>query len=332
MKKILIIRFSSIGDIVLTTPVVRCLKRQVKNCEVHYLTREAFKPVLENNPYIDKVITIKDAVAEAIPELKTEAYSHIVDLHKNFRSHQVRSKLKVKATSFPKLNVRKWLLVNLKINVMPDIHIVDRYFKAVENLGVINDKQGLDYFLSESDRVGMEQLPESHRRGYVAMVIGGKHKTKQMPTEKVAELITGLDYPVLLMGGAEERDEGERIEQLFDGRVYSVCGRFSINQSASLVKQAKVVITGDTGLMHIAAAFGKPVISIWGNTAPALGMYPYMPGKPERVGMYEVHGLSCRPCSKIGYNACPKKHFKCMMEQDIGAIIKGVNDFYSNKE
>lgn len=332
MKKILVIRFSSIGDIVLTTPVIRCLKKQLEDCEIHYLTRDAFKQVLENNPYIDKIITIKNAVGEAIPELKNEAYSHIVDLHKNFRSLQVRSKLKVKAASFPKLNLKKWLLVNFKVNVMPGIHIVDRYFKAVENLGVVNDGQGLDYFLSESDVVGMEQLPESHRDGYVAMVIGGKHKTKQLPGEKAAELLSGLDYPVLLLGGAEEREEGESIEQLFDGRVYSVSGKYSINQSASLVKQAKVVITGDTGLMHIAAAFGKPVISIWGNTVPTLGMYPYMPGKTERMGIYEVNGLSCRPCSKIGYNTCPKKHFRCMKDQDIDAIIKGVNAFYSTIE
>jgi ADP-heptose:LPS heptosyltransferase len=332
MKKILVIRFSSIGDIVLTTPVIRCLKKQLEDCEIHYLTRDAFKPVLQNNPHIDKIITIKNAVGEAIPELKNEAYSHIVDLHKNFRSLQVRSKLKVKTASFPKLNLKKWLLVNFKINLMPDMHIVDRYFKAVENLGVVNDGQGLDYFLSKSDVVGMEQLPESHRDGYIAMVIGGKHKTKQLPGEKATELLSGLDYPALLLGGAEERDEGESIEQLFGGRVYSVCGKYSINQSAWLVKQARVVITGDTGLMHIAAAFGKPVISIWGNTVPALGMYPYMPGKKGRYGIYEVNGLSCRPCSKIGYNACPKKHFRCMKDQDIDAIIKGVNDFYRNIE
>jgi ADP-heptose:LPS heptosyltransferase len=332
LKKILIIRLSSIGDIVLTTPVVRCLKKQLKGCEIHYLTRQALQPVLKNNPYIDKIITIKESVREVIPTLRNEGYDHIVDLHKNFRSYAVRSKLKTKATSFPKLNLRKWLLVNLKLNVMPTVHIVDRYFRAVEMLGVANDRQGLDYFLPETDIVNMEQLPALHRKGYVAMVIGGKHKTKQLPAEKVVELLGGMLHPVVLLGGVEDKEEGLKIEQQVGDRVFSACGKFSINQSASLVKQAKVVITNDTGLMHIAAAFNKPVISVWGNTVPELGMHPYLPQHPERSRMFEVKGLSCRPCSKIGYRKCPKGHFRCMRDQDIDAIISSVENFYKNSE
>jgi ADP-heptose:LPS heptosyltransferase len=332
VKKILIIRFSSIGDIVLTTPVVRCLKKQLKGCEIHYITRQAFKPVLENNPYIDKIITIKNAAGEAVSALKTEGYDHIIDLHKNFRSCLIRLKLNVKATSFPKLNLRKWLLVNFKLNLMPAIHIVDRYFRAVEALGVSNDLEGLDYFLSKSDRIDKAQLPETHRGGYVAMVIGGKHKTKQLPAEKALDLLVRLNRPVVLLGGAEDKAEGLRIEQAAGGHVFSACGQYSINQSASLVEQAKVVITNDTGLMHIAAAFGRPVISLWGNTVPELGMYPYMPNHPGRSRLSEVKGLPCRPCSKIGYRKCPKKHFRCMMHQDVDAIIKGVNDFYKNSD
>ncbi len=332
MKKILIIRFSSIGDIVLTTPVVRCLKKQLKDCEIHYLTRQAFKPVLENNPYIDNIITVKNSVSEVIPALRAERYDHIVDLHKNFRSCHVRLKLKAKATSFPKLNLRKWLLVNFKLNMMPAVHIVDRYFKAVESLDVTNDFMGLDYFLSKSDRIDAALLPETHRNGFVVMVIGGKHKTKQLPAEKAVELLVTLNKPVVVLGGAEDREEGRKIEQEAGDHVFSACGKFTINQSASLVEQAKVVITNDTGLMHIAAAFSKPVISLWGNTVPGLGMYPYMPNHPERSRLFEVKGLPCRPCSKIGYRKCPKKHFRCMMHQDVDVIIKGVNDFYKNSD
>lgn len=326
MKKFLIIRLSSIGDIVLTSPVVRCLKQQAAPCEIHYLVRKSFRPVLETNPYIDKIITIDKSVDEVVDALKNEKYDHIIDLHKNFRSMTVRRKLGVSSSSFPKLNTQKWLLVNFKIDRMPDVHIVDRYFEAAKSLGVKNDEKGLDYFIPETDEVRMSQLPESHQTGYVALVIGGKHKTKQLPAEKAVELVQQIKYPVIILGGPEDAEEAGKIAAADPERIFVACGKFSINQSASLVKQAGIVVSNDTGLMHVAAAFRKRIISVWGNTVPQLGMYPYLPGEPEKFSIYEVKGLSCRPCSKIGFETCPKKHFKCMMDQDVDRMAKEVNE------
>ena len=325
MKKFLIIRFSSIGDIVLTTPVIRCLKKQAAPCQVHYLVKKSFYPVVQSNPYIDKIYQIDKSVDEVAKKLKAEKYDQVIDLHKNFRSMAVRRKLGVKTTSFPKLNFKKWMLVNFKIHRMPDIHIVDRYFEAVKNLGVKNDGEGLDYFIPGKDEVSLDQLPKTHQKGYVALVIGGKHKTKQLPTEQAVELCQKINYPVLVMGGPEDREEGEKISGADPSKIFNACGRFNINQSASLIRQAKLVVTNDTGLMHVAAAFKKRIISIWGNTVPQLGMYPYLPGNPEKFSMYEVKGLSCRPCSKIGFERCPKKHFKCMMEQDVEGMAMEAN-------
>ncbi|MFT7226079.1 MAG: ADP-heptose:LPS heptosyltransferase, partial [Neolewinella sp.] len=89
-----------------------------------------------------------------------------------------------------------------------------------------------------------------------------------------------------------------------------------------LVRKAATVVTHDTGLMHVAAAFRKPIVSIWGNTVPDLGMYPYLPGQEalEKQRRQEVVGLSCRPCSKIGHQACPQGHFRCILNQDPEAI------------
>jgi len=331
LKKILIIRFSSIGDIVLTTPVVRCLKTQHPDFEIHFLTKVAFAPLLSANPYISKVISIKNSTSEVTESLKLEKYDYIIDLHKNIRSLGIRWKLRVKTSSFPKLNVRKWLLVQFKINLMPKIHIVDRYFKAVKSLDVSNDNKGLDYFFSDSEKISSDQLPSSHRNGYVAMVIGGKHKTKQLPVEKAVSILKKINYPVILLGGKEDAEEGNLIQQQAGKHVYSACGKFTINQSAFLINQSLVVITNDTGLMHIAAALHKPIISIWGNTTPELGMYPYMPGYPELFKIFEVKGLPCRPCSKIGFEKCPKQHFKCMMNQDIDAIVQSTVDFMESK-
>lgn len=325
MKKFLIIRLSSIGDIVLTTPVVRCLKKQLPGCEIHYLTKKQFLPVLKSNPYIDKTFTVSKSPDEMLDRLKAEQYDQIIDLHKNLRSIKFRRKLGVKSTTFPKLNEKKWLLVNLKIDRMPDIHIVDRYFEAVKNLGIQNDEAGLDYFLTEHEQVEMTSLPQNFRRGYVAFVIGGKHKTKQLPTEKAIALCKLIGHPVLILGGPEDVQEGDTIARSNQGKIYNACGKFKLNQSASLIQQSKLVITNDTGLMHVAAAFKKRIISVWGNTVPQLGMYPYLPKNPELFSVYEVKNLSCRPCSKIGFEKCPKKHFKCMMNQDVDAIAREVN-------
>ncbi|MCB2219886.1 MAG: glycosyltransferase family 9 protein [Bacteroidetes bacterium] len=314
MRKFLIIRFSSIGDIVLTTPIVRCLKKQVPEAEVHFLTKSSFKPILEANPYIDKIYTISEKIIEVLPDLKNEHFEQIIDLHKNFRSRGVIMHLKKPAASFNKVNFKKWLAVNLKINRLPEIHIVDRYFEAVKNLGVKNDFQGLDYFVPEKDEVSKDKLPEGFREGYIGWVIGGKHHTKIYPEEKVIEVILKSNKKFILLGGPEDREKGERIVAAIGERVYNACGRYNLNQSASLVKQANKIVTNDTGLMHIAAAFNKEIISLWGNTIPEFGMYPYLPGNKEKSTILEVKGLSCRPCSKLGFEKCPKRHFKCMNE------------------
>ena len=324
MKKILIIRFSSIGDIVLTTPVIRCLKDQLK-AEIHYISKEQFLPVLEANPYIDKIITIKHKVSEVASILKSENYDFVVDLHKNIRSSQVKKIINAPTASFDKLNIQKWLIVNLKINRLPHIHIVDRYFKAVKKLNVSNDYKGLDYFIPEKDKLVITELPEDFRDDYIAIVIGGKHSTKIYPEEKILEIIKEVDSKVILLGGAEDQERGEQIAGAYPDKIYNSCGSFSINKSVGIIQNAKLVITNDTGLMHIAAAFRKKIISIWGNTIPGFGMYPYMPGDETNSYTMEVDDLNCRPCSKIGYDKCPKKHFRCMMDISSEKILEIVN-------
>ncbi|MCD4790582.1 MAG: glycosyltransferase family 9 protein [Bacteroidales bacterium] len=322
MKKILVIRFSSIGDIVLTTPIIRCLKEQLKDVEIHFLTKTAFEPVLRNNPYIDKIFTIENKIDEVIADLKKESYFHIVDLHKNFRSKGVILKLKKPSSTFSKINVRKWLIVNFKINLLPELHIVDRYFQAVKKLSVKNDAKGLDYFIPKREEVNLTTIPVSHHKGYIGWVIGGKHNTKIYPEENIVEVCRKIDYPVVLLGGNEDFEKGERIKNEAGKNIFNACGKYNINQSASLVKQANKIITNDTGLMHIAAAFQKIIISLWGNTIPEFGMSPYMPGDEDKSIILEVKGLSCRPCSKLGYKKCPKKHFDCMEKINVNRLVE----------
>jgi ADP-heptose:LPS heptosyltransferase len=322
MKRILVIRFSSIGDIVLTSAVVRCLKEQVPDAEVHFLTKKQFEPIVQAIPYIDKTWIYDKNFGELIPQLKSMDFNFIADLHRNFRSLFVKMRLGVRSGTFNKLNLRKWLAVNLKMNVLPDIHIVERYFRAVATLGVTNDGKGLDYFIPSRDEVDRSALPAPFCKGYIAVVTGGKHNTKIFPAVKVAEVCKRLSAPVILLGGPEDRVRGEEIAKLSGTLVLNACGQYNFNQSASLVRQANAVLSNDTGLMHVAAAFRKPIVSVWGNTVPEFGMYPYLPGISLQHSLVaEVQGLSCRPCSKLGYIECPKKHFRCMMDIDVAGVI-----------
>ncbi|MBI9037958.1 MAG: glycosyltransferase family 9 protein [Bacteroidales bacterium] len=326
MKKILVIRFSSIGDIVLTSPIVRCLKNQIMDCELHFLTKKAFVSIVENNPNIDKVHSIEKDVNEIIPQLYKEGFDFVVDLHNNIRTYLVKKKLKKPSASFNKLNIQKWILVNFKRNFLPDIHIVDRYFQAIKSLGIKNDNKGLDFFIDENNKIERSQLPETHRNGFVGFVIGGKHSTKMLPEDKIISICKKIDKPIILLGGPEDFEKGEIIQKNFGDKVYNSCGKYSINQSASLIFLSEKVITNDTGLMHIAAAYKKKIVSVWGNTVPAFGMYPYLPEVvKENSLIVEVKNLNCRPCSKIGFKKCPKKHFKCMNLIDEEKIVEFMN-------
>ncbi len=329
IMKILLLRFSSIGDIVLTTPVVRTLKSQIDQVELHYATKAQYQSLLEANPYIDKLQLLGDSWSDFINSLKQERYDYVIDLHHNLRTFRLKRSLGVRSYSFRKLNWEKWLMVNLKINKLPNLHIVDRYMETVLPLGVKMDALGLDYFIPEKDEVPVGWLPEPFRAAYVVYAIGAQHETKKLPLRRMIELCDRINRPIVLLGGKEDRENGEAIAAFFnrssDGeevtlkelnkrtRIFNACGKFNINQSASLVKGAEFVFSHDTGLMHIAAAFKKEVFSIWGNTIPAFGMYPYR----TRFTVLENNRLGCRPCSKIGFKKCPKGHFRCMNDQNL---------------
>ncbi len=326
MTKFLILRFSSIGDIVLTSPVVRCLKQQVKNAEIHFATKKSFSSIIEHNPFIDKKIFLEGDLSAFIRDLKKENYDYIIDLHHNLRTLIIKTRLGVKSFSFNKLNFEKWLMVSFKLNRLPDTHIVDRYMETVKSLDVVNDGQGLDYFLSQEDEKIISSLPDTFRNGYIGFVIGARHVTKKLPVEKIISICEKINLPIVLLGGKEDREIAESILQQLkiknnQSKIFNAAGKFSINESAALVKYASKIITHDTGLMHIAAAFKKEIVSVWGNTIPEFGMYPYYGDLKIKNQKSEIKNLSCRPCSKIGFDKCPKGHFKCMVDLDEEKIV-----------
>src|SRR5215203_4052871 len=301
--KLLIIRFSSIGDIVLTTPVIRCVKTQLPDVEIHFLVRPAFKSTVINNPHITKLHLLQEDWNTMVLNLKNEQFDFIIDLQRNLRSSRIKSSLKVPAFTFKKL---KW-------NVMPKYdHVVDRYLKTVEPFGVYNDGGGLDYFIAANEEVNDKDIPASHHAGYIAIVIGASFYTKKLPVDKLQELCSKIDHPIILLGGVDDVANGEEVKSLDSVKIYNACGKFSLNETADLVRKAKLIIAHDTGFMHIASALKKQVIAVWGSTTPSIGMYPYFGANllSQQLTVshddMQVHKLWCRPCTKFGRTKCPQ--------------------------
>lgn len=322
--RILILRFSSIGDIVLTTPVVRCIKKQLPDSHITYVTKKAFAGILDTNPYIDKVLVLDKDFNSLKKQLLGESFDHILDLHNNLRTKRLCRIIKGQYHAFNKLNIQKWLLVNFKINKMPPIHIVDRYMETTKQLGVNYDGKGLDYFIHKETLP--PQLPELP---FVALAIGGQHATKRLPLSKLKEILSRCEVPLVLLGGKDEAETAGLLENQFPRTIaFNYCGKLSLDQSALVLSRSAGIMTHDTGMMHIAAALQIPVLSVWGNTVPSFGMSPYFPENSlaaERSMVFEVNGLSCRPCSKIGFDACPKGHFNCMNLQNASLMAEALN-------
>lgn len=319
--KILVIRFSSIGDIILTSPVLRLLKRH--GHEVHFLSKKNFAFALEFQPNIDRLWLMDHDLPAILKQLKNEKFDLILDLHNNLRSRRCSLALNVSVRRFRKLNIQKWIFTKIKVNLLPGAHIVDRYLDPLKILNISPDGNGLDYFCGEQAQKQASELLKSsglEAKKFLAVVAGGQHFTKIFPASKLEKVLKDLEVPAVILGGKADVERGEYLEKVLPDKVIHFCGKTDFNVSAAILSQAVCVLTNDTGLMHVAAAFNKPIVSVWGNTVPEFGMYPYYGKRNTDHFEAEVFGLRCRPCSKIGFESCPKGHFKCMELQNTDAI------------
>ncbi len=306
--KVLVIRFSSIGDILLCTPVIRCVRNQCQ-ANITFLTGEKFKNLLSGSPYIDRIVTDAEGIMATRRWIQAQNFDLIIDLHKNRTSTLLTLGLSTTVIRYDKLNVKKWWYVLTKQKVLPDKHLVDRYFDALKKVNVSNDGLGLDFPLNPEAAVN--DLPPR----YNVIVLGAAHKTKRIPESIVSQWVQRSSFPVVLIGGADVTREGKSLCEIYSEKVINFTGQLTIDESAYVLSCAEKILTGDTGMMHLSAALKKSVIVLWGNTTPAFGMYPYYGNQHMIWQSREVPDLSCRPCSKLGFQECPKGHFKCMMLQ-----------------
>ncbi len=317
--RILVIRFSSIGDIVVTTPVVRALKTQLDgDIKVDFITKKGFAPILESNPHINEVICIEKNVAEVAARLQNKHYDYVIDLHNNIRSKQVKQLVKILDFTVDKRSFAKWIYVITKKEWLPIGHFATRCFETVSPLGIEDDQKGLDYFIPDTDRVALSSLPSNFQSEFIAYAIGGQTPGKILPTDKIISLCLKINKPIVLLGGKEDVERGEEIAKLVGSNIWNACGKFNLNQSASLLEQAECVIAHDTGLMHIASALKKKVISLWFATTPEIGFCPWKPG--DGSVMIEAD-CDKRPTSKLGNRGYKNG---CVFNIDLERIAKAV--------
>jgi ADP-heptose:LPS heptosyltransferase len=311
-KKILILRFSSLGDIVLSSPLIRSLKQARPGWELHYFTKPGFAPALAHNPHLDRLLLLGDLGAQ-LRALREERYDHVLDLHGSLRSLRIRLALGRPASVLDKRNFDKWMLVRRKRTPRPISHIVERYCDTLRPLGVEADGGGLDFFLpGEQEDEARQALAAAGllRPDLLAVALGAQHRTKRWIPGHFREALNRLGRPVLLLGGQDARADADEIRSGLRVPCYDSVGKSGLLLSAALMRQAREVLTHDSGFMHIAAAFQMPAYVIWGSTVPALGMTPW---RSPHANL-EVQGLGCRPCSRLGFDTCPQGHFRCMRD------------------
>ncbi len=301
-KNILVIRFSSLGDVLLTSPFIRALKKKYPNAEIDFLVKRQFSDAVKLNKYLNRVYIYGDEPDEFIKN----KYDVVIDLQNNVRSKRVVRKFKAAKFKFRKPNLKKYLLVKFKINLFDEIHsIPQRYSTAFPGLKL--DENGLDLFLPD-------EIKPSLRRGknYIGFCPGSKHYTKQWPKEyfiHLGNMLAEEDYTILLFGGKDDENLCAEIESEIPKAV-NLCNNNNLFQTSADMKLCKAVICNDSGLMHTACASDIPVAAIFGSTVKEFGFFPYN----ATSLVLENKSLSCRPCSHIGRNRCPLKHFKCMKD------------------
>jgi lipopolysaccharide heptosyltransferase II len=330
----LIIRLSSIGDIILTTPVIRAVKKQFPDARITFLIKKDFIDLVKYNPYIDDILTVdkslgKEGLKELKKQIKASKFDWIIDLHKNLRSNYLkRGSGAVYKTKYSKQILNRTLLIKFRLNRYKTIKpVYQRYFEAVNSVGINYDQLGTEVFYPVEDYNYVKEylLKEGYDQSSQIIVLcpGAKHATKQWLPERFTEvgrkLIAEKNCTICLAGGKEDVNLCENIKDDIGRGAINLAGKLSLLQSAALLKMAKLCVVNDSGLMHLAQSQKTAVLAIFGSTSKELGFFPI-----EEKSVVVEYPISCRPCTHIGREKCPLGHFKCMNEIQIEDVMKGV--------
>jgi heptosyltransferase-2 len=324
-SKVLVWRLSAFGDIILTTPLLALLQSYRPDVEIHYAVKTVYAEAIEHNPDIDQLIKIEQLRNSGNNLSYFECYHAILDLQANTLSRRLFRNFSSKVYRVNKYNFAKLQMSAFKRRLKIP-HIVERYCEVLKPLGINSPPGPLRFDIPSAASKTAELMLSSWSLNYskpeqlLAFVIGASYGTKQWPADMWAELIRRVPYPTVLLGGPQDEKVGTSILSQLDKsskkRVLNVVGRCNFTTSAALIDQCTVVVTPDTGLMHVAAALKKHILVIWGNTVPEFGMSPWQANHLNA----EVTNLWCRPCSKLGYARCPLGHFSCMKKLKVEQV------------
>ncbi len=326
---VLAVRFSSIGDVLLTTPLLRALRRRHPGARVTVLTKETYAPLLSHNPHVDRVLatTRKQTLTALAAELRAEQYTHLLDLHDSLRTRALRILVPGRWSTYPKHRLARLLLIHTKRNHYRDARpVAERYFSAARDLGVAPDGNPPEFFLApEAEREVADWFAAqslSPDRRVVALAPGAAHATKRWPVELWRQLVSRIidaGFQAVVVGGADDAAVAAGVAQRDGGRVVNVAGRFGLQGTGALLQRTALLVSGDTGVMHMATAVGTPVVALFGPTVRYFGFFPYS----QRAEVLEL-ALPCRPCSSKGGPRCPLGHHRCLRELDPGAVYQAV--------
>ncbi|NIA31884.1 MAG: lipopolysaccharide heptosyltransferase II [Actinobacteria bacterium] len=333
-QKILIIRASSIGDILLATPLLRLLRRQFPSAETAIVIKKQFTDLVRTNPNINNVIVFDSTgglkeLGRIRREIKKQHFDIIIDIHQNFRSYYWRVFQKARIYSFKKYRIKRFLLVRFGWNFYKKIiPVYRRYIDSVKELGIEDDEQGLEFFpdksVCESTMAILAEQGFQAKKPTIAIAPGASFANKRWPWDHFAavaqKLGTEQNAKVLLLGGKDDATITQQITGKCGKQVTDMAGKLDLMQTACALAACQLIITNDTGLMHLANALKIKTIAIFGPTTRELGFFP-----DERIStVIENNNLTCRPCTHIGSDKCPKKHFRCMKDirpEDVYNIV-----------
>jgi lipopolysaccharide heptosyltransferase II len=338
--KFLIIRFSSIGDIILTTPLIRCLRATFPNAQIDFLVKKEFAVVLSGNPHINNIITFdktdgRNQLRQIRMQVQLSRYSMIFDIQKNIRSMMIGVGSRTGIAGFSKKLLARDLLIRFKINIYKEIKPVYlRYFESVETLGVQYDGKGTEVFPSQQETGAVEALLAQNNlpqdKPFLVIAPGAQWENKRWTTTGFATAADAFCNKTgaytLLIGGPGDVETCRLVQAEMATPSLNLAGKLSLMGSAALLGKAAMVFTNDTGMLHMAQAMKAPVVAVYGPTTRELGFFPL--AENSRVAEIE---LSCRPCTQKGLHSCPKKHFRCMNDLKPELVSKLADELYDQK-
>ncbi len=321
--KILIIRFSSIGDILLTTPLIRVLHNKFPAAQIDFLTKAKYAELLNTHPFLHRVIpyhekTKMGGLRQIKQEMMQEKYDWLIDIHKNPRTAYLKFRNHIpEHFTFKKYLLKRFLLVNFKINLFSCIiPVYQRYLEPLKKYNIQNDQEGLEFYIDSPIRSRIDANYADFWKTFpriIGIVPGAGYPTKCWPTDRFARvakfLIEKYNVGIIILGGKNDIMLQNQILSQIENSTLGLAGELSLQESAAAMDHCELVISNDTGLMHLAAALKKKLVAIFGNTSREFGFYPCA---PQQIVLEKE--LPCRPCTHLGFRKCPKKHFKCMVD------------------